>query len=102
MLENVLVECTSYQIAGRLPMSKADSDALEEEIAEAVLQVLHADCKRVGQRFALHIFCRLFYLSLPDIEQVIAHPADAGQAALCRLHAFAPCNSSAMGSKRNV
>ncbi len=38
MLENVLMECTSYQVAGQ-PMSKADSDQLEEEIAEAVLQV---------------------------------------------------------------
>lgn len=39
MLENVLMECTSYQVAGQ-PMSKATSDQLEEEIAEAVLQVL--------------------------------------------------------------
>ncbi|KAL0047690.1 hypothetical protein WJX82_009562 [Trebouxia sp. C0006] len=37
MLENVLMECTSYQVAGQ-PISKADSDQLEEEIAEAVLQ----------------------------------------------------------------
>lgn len=37
MLENVLMECTSYQVAGQ-PMSKATSDQLEEEIAEAVLQ----------------------------------------------------------------
>lgn len=38
LLESVLVECTSYQIAGK-PMSKADSEQLEEEVAEAVLQV---------------------------------------------------------------
>ena len=63
MLENVLVECTSYQIAGRLPMSKADSDALEEEIAEAVLQVLCADCKNGNHRLSMHISCHLFSLS---------------------------------------
>ena len=38
VLESVLMECTSYQVAGQ-PMSKADSDRLEDEIAEAVLQV---------------------------------------------------------------
>ena len=47
MLENVLMECTSYQVAGQ-PMSKADSDQLEEEVAEAVLQVCRFSC-RVSQ-----------------------------------------------------
>lgn len=40
LLESILVECTSYQVAGQ-PMSKADSERLEEEITEAVLQVNH-------------------------------------------------------------
>ena len=51
MLENVLMECTSYQVAGQ-PMSKADSDQLEEEIAEAVLQVRYFSC-RVSQPLSL-------------------------------------------------
>lgn len=38
LLESILVECTSYQVAGQ-PMSKADSEQLEEEITQAVLQV---------------------------------------------------------------
>lgn len=37
LLESVLMECTAYQVAGQ-PMSKADSEQLEEEVAEAVLQ----------------------------------------------------------------
>lgn len=41
LLESILVECTSYQVAGQ-PMSKADSERLEEEITEAVLQVSSA------------------------------------------------------------
>ena len=45
LLENVLVECTSYQVAGQ-PMSKADSERLEEEITEAVLQVCRIVCIR--------------------------------------------------------
>ena len=32
------MECTAYQVAGQ-PMSKADSDQLEDEITEAVLAV---------------------------------------------------------------
>ena len=42
LLESVLMECTAYQVAGQ-PMSKADSEQLEEEVAEAVLQVRRAD-----------------------------------------------------------
>ena len=38
LLESVLMECTAYQVAGQ-PMSKADSDQLEDEITEAVLAV---------------------------------------------------------------
>ena len=41
LLESILVECTSYQVAGQ-PMSKADSERLEEEITEAVLQVIQS------------------------------------------------------------
>ncbi|KAL3135435.1 hypothetical protein ABBQ32_007617 [Trebouxia sp. C0010 RCD-2024] len=36
VLESVLMECTAYQVAGQ-PMSKADSEQLEDEITEAVL-----------------------------------------------------------------
>ena len=47
LLESVLMECTAYQVAGQ-PMSKADSDQLEDEITEAVLAVsssqFHASC----------------------------------------------------------
>lgn len=38
VLESVLMECTAYQVAGQ-PMSKADSEQLEDEITEAVLAV---------------------------------------------------------------
>lgn len=38
LLESVLTECTAYQVAGP-PMSKADSEQLEDEITEAVLAV---------------------------------------------------------------
>lgn len=38
LLESVLMECTAYQVAGQ-PMSKADSERLEDEIADAVLAV---------------------------------------------------------------
>ena len=38
VLESVLMECTAYQVAGQ-PLSKADSEQLENEITEAVLAV---------------------------------------------------------------